>query len=96
MIASMSFRNEPPSWSGTTVYTISATPYYDCNFTIWLPPQREDNRRTSRHIPFYRALFDQRFPSPASVTNPELCRRKWAPNMGRVRIDRRAPTFTSK
>lgn len=87
MIASIS-PFECGEFTGKTVYTISAPSYSFSNFTLWIPPAPKDERRTSRHIPFYRALFDQNFPPLPRVTNPEPCRRKWAPNIGRVKIDR--------
>lgn len=89
MIANSGFFDGYPRYtSGTVIYTISAPTHYASSFTLWLPPMDEDTRRTARHIPFYRALFDQDFPplAPPKWIAPE--RERWKPNMGRVRVDR--------
>lgn len=87
MIASTS-PFEHGEFTGTVIYTISAPSYSFSNLTLWLPWIPKDERRTSRHIPFYRALFDQDFPQPIAPRKITPRIPKWMPNMGRVRIDR--------
>lgn len=66
------------------LYPVACSTWYDYDPSIEAPNPK-------RHIPFYRALFDQRFPAPARPVVALLPRQRWSPHMGRVRIDRRPP-----
>lgn len=97
MIASTGFDYADHNTS-SVVFVISATASTSMTsngaWYLMLPAAAEETD-PKRKIPFYRALFDQRFPAPHAPATHRPRAPKWAPAMGRVRIDRRAPVFAA-
>ncbi len=77
------------STSAIVIYASSTQNYpitSSCDFYFRIPVN--DPPDPKKRIPFYRALFDQRFPQPPTPRIRDVKKARWKPNMGTVRINR--------
>lgn len=86
MIASSGFLYTGSNYSGTTatIYTIqpsSSSNYEPWGMTLYLPHSVTTDPK--RKIPFYRALFDQRWPQKIEPNAARTSRRPWQIHAGK-------------